>query len=90
MIVGAKKADKNTFSNNGAIYIVSGSSSASGTSSLSESDTMLAGTTDGGEAGISASAVDDLDGDGIPEFMVGAYRNNSNFGEVHLIMSQSF
>ena len=90
VIVGAKRADKNSLTDNGAVYIVVGSNSSGSTISLSTADTMLAGESDGDESGINVSGIDDLDGDNIPEFIVGSYKNNSEIGAVQLVMSTDF
>jgi hypothetical protein len=92
VVIGAKKADKQgAFSNSGSAYLIYGSSSALGTISLSSADVIIGGETSGDEAGIAVSGIDDIDSDGTPEFLVGAYKNGgSDNGKVHLILGSNF
>jgi hypothetical protein len=92
VVIGAKRADKQgAFSNSGSAYLVYGSSSALGTISLSNADVILGGESSGDEAGIAVSGMDDIDSDGTPEFLVGAYKNgSSNNGKVHLMLGSNF
>ncbi len=89
VVVGAKKADTSSGgSDSGAAYIVFGSSSSLGTISLSTADLILDGEATLDETGINTTGVDDMDDDGIPEILIGSYRNSaSDEGAVQLIMS---
>ena len=51
---------------------------------------MLAGDSSGDETGINVSGIDDMDSDGVPEVLIGSYRDGSNNGAVQLIFGTSF
>jgi hypothetical protein len=89
VLVGAKLADANG-ADSGAVYVVLGGPSVTGTMSLSAADAMLAGQAAGDETGINVSGIGDMDADGVPEILIGSYRNGSAAGAVQLIFGGSF
>jgi len=89
VLVGAKLADSNG-SNSGATYVVFGGPSVTGTMSLSAADAIIAGTGAGNETGINVTGLDDMDADGVPEILIGSYRQGSAAGAVQFIYGTTF
>ena len=89
ILVGAKLADTNG-ENSGAVYVVLGGSSVTGSRSLSTADAIFSGESPGDEAGINVTGIDDCDGDDIPEILIGSYRRDSSSGAVQLIFGGTF
>ena len=89
VLVGAKLADQNG-ADSGAVYVVLGGPGVTGTMSLAAADAVLAGEGAGNEAGINVSGVGDMNADGVPEILIGSYRQNSAAGAVQLIFGGSF
>ncbi len=87
VLVGAKLADANG-TDSGATYIVLGG--ASGTNSLGTAEVFLTGAGAGNETGMNLSGLDDMDGDGISEILIGSYRTSSDSGAVQLIFGSTF
>jgi hypothetical protein len=89
ILVGSKYANANG-SESGAAYIILGGTAVSGTNSLSSAEVLLNGAAAGNRTGGNVSSVDDLDGDGVSELLVGAELTNSEQGAVHFIYSSTF
>jgi hypothetical protein len=75
----------------GAAYIILGSSlGTSSTIGLSSADYKLVGELSYDSAGRSVSSAGDVDGDGLDDVLVGAYRDDdggSDAGAAHLILT---
>ncbi len=80
-LVGADYEDTGG-SNAGAAYLVLGP--VSGTASLSSVDAKLTGEGDDDRAGNTLASAGDLDGDGYPELMIGAYGVENNRGATYV------
>jgi hypothetical protein len=89
ILVGSKYANANG-SESGAAYIILGGTAVSGTNSLSSAEVLLNGAAAGNRTGGNVSSVDDLDGDGVSELLIGAELTNSEQGAVHFIYSSTF
>ena len=61
-----------------------------GTNSFSTAEVFLSGDGGGHETGINVSGLDDMDGDGISEILIGSYKTNSDQGAVQLILGSTF
>ena len=85
VIIGARSTDHNG-SDSGSSYVVFGSSSAfSSVIDLSSLDGStgfrLDGGTTGDQSGYSVSAAGDINGDGIDDMLIGAFRTDQNGGD---------
>ncbi len=83
VIVGSHVNDDGPGIDAGAAYIFFGASTLSGTKSLGEgqsADVTVLGKADSDFLGVSASGAGDLNGDGLPDFSVGAHLNNDGPG----------
>ena len=89
VLIGAKLADAGG-TDSGAIYVVLGGASVTGTLSLSTADAILAGENADDQTGINVTGIDDIDADGVPEILIGSYRQNSAAGAAQLIFGSSF
>jgi len=89
ILIGAKLADANGV-DSGALYVVLGGSSVTGTIGLGTVDAIITGEGAGNESGICVSGADDMDGDGVNEILVGSYKQNSQAGAVQLIFGSTF
>ncbi len=93
VIIGAPLADPNNDSNAGTSYVVFGASDLSGPVDLSALDGRdgfaLNGAAAGDESGASVSAAGDVNGDGIDDVIIGAFRadvnGNSNSGASYIV-----
>ena len=89
VLIGAKLADAGG-TDSGAVYVVLGGPAVTGTISLSTADAILAGEGAGNETGINVTGIDDIDADGVPEILIGSYRQGSAAGAAQLIFGSSF
>ena len=89
VLVGAKLADANGV-DSGATYVILGGAGVTGTNSFSTAEVFLSGDGGGHETGINVSGLDDMDGDGISEILIGSYKTNSDQGAVQLILGSTF
>jgi hypothetical protein len=94
MIMGAYRSDNNS-AEDGAIYVLYGSSTLSGTRNLagdSPPELTIIGKASGDQLGKSVSGLGDVNGDGIPDMIAGAWRNDdggSNAGAAYLFFGSS-
>ena len=90
IIVGAKLADSNG-TDSGATYIVLGGAGVTGTNSFGSAEVLLTGAAAGDETGMNVSGIDDMDGDGISEILIGSFKTGaSEQGSVQLIFGNTF
>ena len=89
VLIGAKLADAGG-TDSGAVYVVLGGPAVTGTLSLSTADAILAGENADDQTGINVTGIDDIDADGVPEILIGSYRQNSAAGAAQLIFGSSF
>ena len=89
ILIGAKLADANGV-DSGAVYVMMGGPSVTGTRAISSADAILAGEGAGNESGMCISGLDDINGDGVGEILIGSYRQNSAAGAVQLIFGGTF
>jgi hypothetical protein len=80
LIVGAEGAGNNSRFASGSAYVVFGKASTSTVdlSSLGEQGFRIDGATSGDEAGISVAGAGDVNGDGYPDVIVGAFNAGNN------------
>jgi len=92
VLVGANKNDEGG-SEAGAAYVILGSSlGTNSTISLSNADYKLVGESADSDAGISVSSAGDVDGDGLDDILVGAYKDDeggSEAGAAYVILGSS-
>jgi hypothetical protein len=89
IIIGAYQAGS---SNNGAAYIVLGSSTGISNMGLASADAKLTGESAGDSAGLSVSNAGDVNGDGYSDVIVGAYYDDdggSNAGAAYVVLGSS-
>jgi len=84
LLVAAYGADGGG-SNAGAVTLVGGADLATGTQSLADFD-VGDGPTDDATAGLGLAGGEDLDGDGVPDALVGSTTYDSQSGAVHLLL----
>jgi len=90
VIVGAKLADANGV-DSGATYVILGGAGVTGTNSFASAEVLLSGAGAGDETGMNVSGMDDIDGDGISEILIGSYKTGaSEQGSVELIFGSTF
>jgi len=85
-------ADRNDDAGNsaGKAYLILGSSLGNNPSiNLSSADYELVGENDHDYAGSSVATAGDVDGDGLDDILIGAYRNNEYTGKAYLILASS-
>ena len=87
ILVGAKLADANG-EDSGAVYMILGG--VSGMVGLSEAEVYLTGVGVGDETGINVSGLDDVDGDGFNEILIGSAKTSAEQGAVHFIYGNTF
>ena len=88
VILGAM-ADSNG-TDSGSTYIILGGAGVSGTSSLSSTEVLLTGANGGDETGMSVSGMDDMDGDGISEILIGSFKTGASEQGSILIFGNTF
>jgi len=88
LAIGAYGAD-DAGASSGAAYVIYGP--VTGTNSLSDADVTLTGEAAGDQAGRAVATVDDSDGDGLPELLIGAWASDrsarNNPGSAYLFKS---
>ena len=89
ILVGSKYASVNG-SESGAMYVILGGSGVTGTNSFSSAEVLLTGAAAGDRTGGNVSGMDDMDGDGISEILVGSELTNGERGAVQLIFGNTF
>ena len=90
VIIGAKLADSNG-TDSGSTYIILGGPGVTGTNSFASAEVLLTGASAGDETGMNVSGVDDMDGDGISEILIGSFKTGaSEQGSVQLIFGNTF
>ena len=92
ILVGAKRSDENG-TDSGGTYVFLGSSGTSGTTSISAADAIYAGSSSSEELGMSNITICDVDGNGRPDFLMGAHKYNqqsTNQVAAYLILGESF
>ncbi|MCB9759912.1 MAG: FG-GAP repeat protein [Alphaproteobacteria bacterium] len=76
----------------GVAYLFYGDPGLSGTVSASTADLRLEGSASGDSAGSVAQGAGDVDGDGIDDIIIGAYRHdegaNNNVGAIYLLLGE--
>jgi hypothetical protein len=82
LLVGAYANDAGTAPDGGAVYLIGGS--VTGEVGLGSSDAILLGGDRGGSAGWGLDGGGDVDGDGSPDFAVGAFGAASGMGAVYV------
>jgi len=90
LILGNRKEDYEAEDYGGKAYIISGAG-ASGTRSLSLADVTLLGETPSDAAGATVSGAGDVNGDGIGDILVGAFRHDvggEDSGAAYLVLGQ--
>ena len=87
ILVGAKLADANGV-DSGAVYMILGGTE--GTHSLSTADVFLTGAAAGDETGINVTGMDDIDGDGFNELLIGSSKSSAEQGTVHFVYGDTF
>ena len=87
IIVGGKLADANGEAS-GAVYIMLGG--ATGVSSIGTADAKFTGAGAGNETGMTVSGMDDIDGDGFNEILVGSPKTSAEQGAIHLVYGNTF
>ena len=63
---------------------------ATGTQSLSSAEVFLTGAGAGDETGINVSGIDDIDGDGFNELLIGSAKSSAEQGTVHFVYGKTF
>ena len=89
ILVGSKYASVNG-SESGAMYVILGGSGVTGTNSFSSAEVLLTGAAAGDRTGGNVSGMDDMDGDGISEILVGSELTDGERGAVQLIFGNTF
>jgi hypothetical protein len=89
ILIGAKLADANGV-DSGAVYVMMGGPSVTGTRTMGSADAILAGENAADQTGICVSGLDDMDGDGIPEILIGSYQQSTGTGAVQLVFGATF
>ncbi|MBI2339070.1 MAG: FG-GAP repeat protein [Deltaproteobacteria bacterium] len=93
IVIGAYGYDVGASTNEGRAYLIFGSDSyTAGTYSLNGADMVFDGEASGDYAGSAVSLIDDMDGDGFGEIMIGAYYNDeaaNNAGKIYFIKGMS-
>jgi len=88
MLLGSY-GDDDTGANSGAVYLLLGSSSASGEVEVADAQAKLTGAVEGDKAGQAMDGAGDMDGDGDGEVVVGVYLSDpeagSNAGSAYLL-----
>ena len=91
LLVNAVMYSAGTNTYEGAVYIILAASfTSSGPVNLSTADYKLVGETAGDEAGASFASAGDIDGDGLPDLLIGGKgddTNGTNAGAAYLILS---
>ena len=87
ILVGSKLTDANGV-DSGAVYLLLGGTD--GVHSLSTAEVFLTGAAAGDETGINVSGMDDIDGDGYNEMLIGSSKSSAEQGTVHFIYGNTF
>ncbi len=87
ILIGAKLADANGV-DSGAVYIMLGGTE--GIHSVSTAEVFLTGAAAGDETGINVTGMDDIDGDGFNELLIGSSKSSAEQGTVHFIYGNTF
>ncbi|MEL6344120.1 MAG: MopE-related protein, partial [Myxococcota bacterium] len=87
ILLGAKRNDDGG-TDAGAGYLFLGP--VSGTLSVNTADALMTGASAGDEAGISISGGGDVDGNGAPDILIGAYKRSSNLGAAYVVFGETF
>ncbi|MHC4278485.1 MAG: hypothetical protein ACYSTI_14385, partial [Planctomycetota bacterium] len=89
ILIGAHYADPGALADAGETYLVYGSSTLSGTVSLSTADATFTGKAASDWIGLSVSGAGDVNGDGLDDILIGAHGADpgaiGNAGETYLI-----
>jgi hypothetical protein len=85
LLVAAYAHEEGTLVDSGAVYLLN--SGVSGTMDLGTADAILHGSDRNGGAGFGLDGDGDVNGDGSPDFVVGAYGASSGAGVVYVYMS---
>ncbi len=92
LLIGAKRADGNGIASAGETYLVygkSGASALSGTFDLANADATFTGVNPIDLSGWSVSNAGDINGDGIDDLLIGAYRAEVGTGKTYLVYGKS-
>ena len=81
IVLGAPWAEES-----GVVYLVMGSATGPSSMSLQNADTKLVGEADDDHAGDRVSGAEDVNGDGLGDFLVGASCENTSAGAVYLLL----
>ena len=87
IIVGAKLADANGVAS-GATYILLGGTT--GTQSIGTAEVLFTGAGAGNETGMNVSGLDDMDGDGYAEILIGSPKTSAEQGAIQFIYGNTF
>ena len=87
IIVGAKLADANGVAS-GATYILLGGTT--GTQGIGTAEVLFTGAGAGNETGMNVSGLDDMDGDGYAEILIGSPKTSAEQGAIQFIYGNTF
>ncbi len=91
ILVGAKLADVNG-TDSGAVYLILGGASYDDVNEIGidVAQVVLMGASVSNEAGMNVSGLDDIDGDGFNELLIGAPKSSADQGIVHFVYGNTF